>query len=162
MNASPAAWQRLDIEAIALTDLARIRDFVRDSLHAQGAGDVADVAMLAIDEVCANLVMHAFGDGATGRVVIGVGVDEERVHLTVEDAGQPFPPESAPAPDLASDWSERRVGGLGWFFVRELMDECAYTAATTDAGLNCLTLAKRRGQSAPDASGHTTASGPPT
>lgn len=161
MNSLPVEWPRLDISAIALTDLAHIRDFVRETVRAGGAGDVADVAVLVVDEVCANLVQHAFGDAPAGRVVITVGVDEERVHLTIEDAGRPFPPERAPAPDLDSEWPERRVGGLGWFFVQELMDECAYAAGagTSGAGLNRLSLAKRRGLPAPDAGGHTTASG---
>lgn len=154
-------WQTLDIPAIALTDLSRIRSFVRGALDAGGATDVADAVALVVDEVCANLVMHGFGDDAPGRVVIGICLDDDVVRLTIEDAGRPFHPDAAPAPDVDSDWDARRVGGLGWFFVRELMDECRYEAGdgSTGARLNRLTLAKRRGLSASDASGNTSAAG---
>lgn len=156
MSESTADERQLEIAAISLEDLARIRTFVRESLDAGDAAETADTAVLVVDEICANLVMHGFADRAPGRVLVGVRVDAESVRLVIEDAGRPFHPLSAPAPDLDADWSTRQVGGLGWFFVRELMDECTYEAGE---GLNRLTLVKRRGLPAPQTGGHTTASG---
>lgn len=156
MNHSMPEGRQLDIAAIALEDLARIRTFVRESLEAADAGDLADTAVLVVDEICANLVMHGFADRAPGRVIVRVNVEGASVRFTIEDEGRPFHPLSAPQPDLDADWSVRQVGGLGWFFVRELMDECTYEAGN---GLNRLTLVKRRGLPVPEPGGNTTASG---
>jgi serine/threonine-protein kinase RsbW len=150
---SAPEWQRLEIDAISLEDLARIRAFVHDALVSESAEDVSDAAVLVVDEVCANLVMHGYSGGPPGRVRVGVCIEPDMVRLEVEDEGHPFHPDSAPQPDLTTDIETRHVGGLGWFLVRQLMDECTYDVGS---GFNRLTLAKRRGLSASGASGNTT------
>lgn len=155
MNASHTPPHQLDIAAISLEDLARIRTFVRESLEADNAGETADTAVLVVDEICANLVMHGFAEREPGRVLLGVGATPDAVRIVIEDGGRPFHPLSAPQPDLESDWTTRQVGGLGWFFVRQLMDECTYEAGE---GLNRLTLVKRRELPLPE-TGNTTVSG---
>lgn len=153
---SVAEGHELDIAAISLEDLARIRAFVRGALDADDAADLGDTAVLVVDEICANLVMHGFAEREPGRVIVRVRTGVDAVRITIEDAGRPFHPLSAPQPDLESDWSTRQVGGLGWFFVRQLMDECTYEAGD---GLNRLTLVKRRGLPVPESGDNTTASG---
>ena len=45
----------------------------------------------------------------------------------MEDDGIAFDPfTSAPEPDLDASVEERRIGGLGVYFVKTLMDEAAY------------------------------------
>jgi serine/threonine-protein kinase RsbW len=46
--------------------------------------------------------------------------------LTIEDDGPPFDPLSLPPPDVTASLEERRVGGLGVFLVRQMMDEVSY------------------------------------
>jgi len=42
------------------------------------------------------------------------------------DAAPRFDPLSVPEPDLDSDLENRRIGGLGIFLIRQLMDEVSY------------------------------------
>ena len=69
---------------------------------------------------------------------------QQRLKRHAPDRGRPFDPSYAPAPDLDSDWEDRRIGGLGWFLVRQMVDELLYDSTTdTDGPLNRLTLIKR-------------------
>jgi serine/threonine-protein kinase RsbW len=63
------------------------------------------------------------------------------VEAIVEDDGKPFDPLAAPAPDLTG--KDRKPGGVGLHFVRNLMDEVTYTRRD---GTNHLRLMKRLGQ----------------
>jgi anti-sigma regulatory factor (Ser/Thr protein kinase) len=42
------------------------------------------------------------------------------------DSGSPFDPREAPEPDLDSNTTERRVGGLGLFLVRRFASALEY------------------------------------
>ncbi|MES2521979.1 MAG: ATP-binding protein [Gemmatimonadota bacterium] len=158
MTASVAAWQRLSLPVITLDDLDGIRRFVRVALPVETHGGVTEAVVLALDEVCANLAMHGYAGRTPGGADIAIQSDHDAVRIVVEDAGVPFHPDSAPEPDLESDWQERRVGGLGWFFVRQIMDECTYE---TDAGTNRLTLVKLRGPATTAAPDSTNTQGDP-
>jgi serine/threonine-protein kinase RsbW len=46
--------------------------------------------------------------------------------MTVEDDGPQFDPLLLPPPDLTASLAERRVGGLGVFLVRQMMDAVSY------------------------------------
>jgi anti-sigma regulatory factor (Ser/Thr protein kinase) len=42
------------------------------------------------------------------------------------------------------DWQERAVGGLGWFLVRQMVDDIQYeSSADAEGAFNRLTLVKR-------------------
>lgn len=95
---------------------------------------------LAIEEVFVNLVHHGYKD-APGPVALALQTFTDRVAVTIHDHAPPFPPEQAPRPQLDQDWVTRPIGGLGWHFIRELMDEIRYAADPKEG--NVLTLVKR-------------------
>ena len=61
--------------------------------------------------------------------------------VTIRDRGKPFDPSSVPSPDLEADLDKRRVGGLGIYFMRKLMDEVSYNFDAKKG--NELTMRKR-------------------
>ena len=61
--------------------------------------------------------------------------------ITIEDQAKPFDPGSIPEPHLNTSLEEIQVGGLGLFFMRQVMDAVEFT---TDDGSNKLVLVKRR------------------
>lgn len=138
---SGAGWYHWVSPAMTLADLEAVRVFARGVLSSEGGDDVTEPVVLALDEVCANLVMHGYGEAAGGHVAIAIHVTPSEVRIVVEDRARAFHPDAAPPPDMSTEWRERQVGGLGWFLVRELMDE--YTYESLDTG-NRLTLVKRR------------------
>jgi anti-anti-sigma factor len=101
---------------------------------------------LAVEEVLMNIINHGYPPGTGGPVTLQVAAAPGSVTVTVLDEARPFAPERAPAPDLASGWESRPIGGLGWYLVHKLMDEVRHRPR--DAQGNELTLRKRFGPAA--------------
>lgn len=139
----------LALSPLTLDRLGDIRQFLRVTLAELGCAGVTDAMVLAVDEVCANLVEHATDGIAPGPTRVSVRRTGEDAIIVVEDRGHPFDPADAPAPDLTSDWIDRPIGGLGWFLVKQMVDEVHYDSASSPQGmLNRLTLIKRGAASA--------------
>lgn len=96
---------------------------------------------LSLEELFMNVAMHGTSDAASPpRVRMSLNRCVDRVELVFRDEGSPFDPLSLPPPDLSEDIESRRVGGLGVFLVREMMDEVEYRL---EDGWNCMRIAKR-------------------
>lgn len=116
--------------------------FVRDACDRHGVDASSGVALrLAIEEICTNLMRHAYRGREPGPIEVAVAGGPGRVVVTVTDFAPPFSPDQAPAPDLDASWEERRIGGLGWHLVKSVVDEVRYEADAS-AG-NRLTLVKK-------------------
>ena len=104
------------------------------------AGLPADVTFrlaLALDEIVANVIRHAFDDDAEHQILVTLDVADGHVTATVVDDGSAFDPREAPLPDLDAPLEERQAGGLGMHLVRETMDEIDYRR---EDGRNVLTV----------------------
>ncbi len=144
--------RELALTPLSLDRLAEIRAFLSRSLTELGCPGSIDAFVLAVDEICANLVQHAEVGVFPGPTRVTVRRDGKDAIITVEDRGRPFDPADAPAPDLTSDWEDRPVGGLGWYLVKQVVDELSYVSTpVVDGVLNRLTLTKRNVASDGDA-----------
>jgi len=99
-----------------------------DAIEAQLAdGDVPQAAvapvLIACDEILSNVVNHG---GADAGVEVAVRVRDGRVDVEVVDAGAPFDPTAAATPDTDLALEDRKIGGLGIYLVREMMDRVDY------------------------------------
>jgi serine/threonine-protein kinase RsbW len=101
---------------------------------------------LALEEVFMNVVMHGSPAGRVGRVEVFLALVDQAVTLTVEDDGPPFDPLLLPAPDITAGLESRRVGGLGVFLVRQVMDNVRYQRRET---MNQLQMTKNLAGVAP-------------
>jgi serine/threonine-protein kinase RsbW len=81
---------------------------------------------LALEEIFMNVVMHGSPAGSQNRVEVCLALVDDNLTLAVEDQGPPFDPLTVPAPDTRAPLEQRRVGGLGVYFVRQLMDAVSY------------------------------------
>src|SRR5712671_3448147 len=81
---------------------------------------------IALEEVFMNVVTHGTPAGRQGRVEICLALADDNLTLAVEDDGPPFDPLLLPTPDINAGLEERQVGGLGVYFVRQLMDAVSY------------------------------------
>jgi len=134
----------LALSPLSLDRLAEIRQFLARSLTDLGCASSVDGFVLAVDEICANLVQHADVADFPGPTRVTVRRSGPDAIITVEDRGRPFDPANAPAPDLTSGWEDRPVGGLGWYLVRQMVDDLTYESSPdSDGVLNRLTLIKR-------------------
>jgi serine/threonine-protein kinase RsbW len=81
---------------------------------------------LALEEIFMNVVMHGSPAGPTPRVEVSLALCDGCLTLMIEDDGPSFDPLSLAAPDVTASLEERRVGGLGVYLVRQMMDEVCY------------------------------------
>ena len=94
---------------------------------------------LAVEEALANTILHGYRD-TTGEVSIAILATQEAVQVRIEDHAPPFDPLSLPEPERGSDLARRRIGGLGVYLMRQVVDEVRYQYIE---GKNVLTLTKR-------------------
>lgn len=137
---------RREIERAAIPEsLEAIRDFIEGSCREARVGKAAAHGLVvAVDEACNNIVEHGYAGEKPGPIGVSFDAEEERIVVAITDRGRAFDPKDAPAPDLHSDWKERRVGGLGWHLIRQFVDEIRYDPDAENG--NRLTLVKRVGR----------------
>jgi len=123
--------------------LDEIREFVGDIARRGGFGD-KDVynIQLATDEAASNIIEHAYEDTADGVLDLSCGMDRNTITIILIDYGISFDPSVVPLPDLKADLSERKIGGLGIFLMRKLMDEVHYEPRKDKS--NVLTMIKHK------------------
>ena len=123
--------------------LDEIREFVGEIARNGGFGekDVYNI-QLATDEAASNIIEHAYEGVSDGVLDLSCGIENEGIRIILIDYGEPFDPSAIPMPDLKADLSDRKIGGLGIFLMRKLMDEVHYEPR--DDKSNVLTMIKRK------------------
>jgi anti-sigma regulatory factor (Ser/Thr protein kinase) len=123
--------------------LDEIREFVGEIARAGGfdAKDVYNI-QLAADEAASNIIEHAYEGVSNGLLELSCGVKGATITIVLVDHGASFDPSAIPLPDLKADLSERKIGGLGIFLMRKLMDEVHYETRPNKS--NVLTMIKRK------------------
>lgn len=108
-------------------NLSQIREFIRSAAAQVGMkpGITEDI-MLAVDEACTNIIKHAYKSVQDGEILIKLRYDDHKFTITITDYGKSFHPESVPDPDLQKYYRQHRVGGLGMYLMKSLMDEVKY------------------------------------
>lgn len=81
---------------------------------------------LATEEVLVNIINYAYPERSGDVEVSCRREDATRFVIEISDNGIPFDPLSLPEPNFSTDILDRKVGGLGVFFIRKMMDEVLY------------------------------------
>ena len=112
----PAKMENLENLVEFVTDQARKAEFP-DSRTAE--------IRLVAEEVLVNIFSYAYPETG-GDVFIGCIRGEDILIFDVQDNGIPFNILTVPDPDITSCLSDRCVGGLGIYFVKEMATEARY------------------------------------
>ena len=125
--------------------LDEIRDFVGKVARKGGFSekDIYNI-QLATDEAASNIIEHAYEGVSDGVLDLSCGITGDGITIILIDYGESFDPSAVPMPNLKADLSERKIGGLGIFLMRKLMDEVHYEPRKD--GSNVLLMRKRRKQ----------------
>jgi serine/threonine-protein kinase RsbW len=86
----------------------------------------SNLMKLVLDEVLSNIVAYAYDTPECGVIDVELAYANHELTATVEDDGKPFDPLQHPQPDIRGALKDRKQGGLGIFFVRNLIDSVAY------------------------------------
>jgi len=127
-------------------NLDEIGEFVGEEARRVGFSDKEIYSIqLAADEASSNIIEHAYAGVDNGKIEIDCSIFDGGLKVVMRDQGKPFNPSSVPEPNVKADLSERKIGGLGMYLMRKLMDEVSY-ASSAETG-NVLTMVKRVGDS---------------
>jgi len=123
--------------------LDEIREFVGAIARDGGFSD-KDVynIQLATDEAASNIIEHAYEKISDGVLELSCGMRDDLMTIVLIDHGESFDPSEIPLPDLKADLSNRKIGGLGIFLMRKLMDDVHYEVKPNNS--NVLTMIKRK------------------
>ena len=110
-------------------NLSAIRDFVYAAAAEIGIpSEVIDNIILAVDEACTNIIKHAYKSYPEGEITIKIKYTDKKFTIVIIDHGTPFQPETIPDPDLQKYYRQHRIGGLGMYLMKSLMDEVKYVS----------------------------------
>jgi serine/threonine-protein kinase RsbW len=131
---------RLTIDS-RLPEIRRATDLVEEfrARHDLPARD-ADALCVVLDELISNSIRHGLGEVPGHDISVALDYAGGEITVEIEDDGVAFDPTAAPAPVLAGTLAERKLGGLGIAFVRNLTDSIEYRRV---AERNRVTLRRR-------------------
>ncbi len=122
------------------SELTNVRQFVSNMLDDHGIPDLqAHKLMLAVDEVCANLIIHANNCNPSSTIALDMKFTNEEIIFTFTDKGVGLDINNYQAPSMDEIVSSRRQGGLGLMLVNRIMDKIEFT---TEKNYNICRLRK--------------------
>jgi anti-anti-sigma factor len=136
-----AVERRLTIPGV-LERIAEACDFVVQAAEAAQLDDRAVYyCQMAVDEWCTNIVEHSYSNQDKQQHIEIVCESKPRyLSITIIDEGSQFDPRILPLDEPSKLLEEREPGGLGWYFIRKVMDDVHYEYKH---GRNQLTMVKR-------------------
>ncbi|MFA5099258.1 MAG: SpoIIE family protein phosphatase [Candidatus Omnitrophota bacterium] len=122
-----------------IENLEKMFAFIREGAGRQGfIQEHIDKIQLACEEALVNVISYAY-PGKSGDVEITYLNNASFLEISIIDSGIPFDPLSLPDPDIRASMGDRKIGGLGIFMMKKIMDEVRYKR---DGERNILTLVK--------------------
>lgn len=81
---------------------------------------------LVAEEALVNVFVHGYAKDQGQVEVRCLASDDQALTIEIRDTGVSFDPFSLAEPDLQSDLSKRKIGGMGVFMIRKMTDHVAY------------------------------------
>lgn len=104
--------------------LSTIRDFVKSRLRdLQVTGPVSHQIVLAVDEACANCMIHQHQCDNTSTIEIAIYREHETLYTEIKDTGKAFPLDEYQPKQVTDIIEQRGKGGLGINLIHRIMDE---------------------------------------
>tara|TARA_B100000927_G_C16421398_1_gene451538 strand:+ start:697 stop:1107 length:411 start_codon:yes stop_codon:yes gene_type:complete len=112
------------------SSLKEIRVFAREVLSKDEIfKSTKDDVVLALAEAAQNIVKHAYNGAATSdNLKIEISYNNNQLKIDLYDKGEPAIPTNIKPRDV----DDIKPGGLGTFFIGQIMDEVLFKTAATD------------------------------
>lgn len=105
--------------------LGEIREFLQRVLSENSIPEVTiNSLVLAVDEVCANLIIHSHNCNPEDHIELKVRVSgKSKITFDIIDHGVGFNIGDYQEPSISDIVKQKRKGGIGLMLVRRIMDE---------------------------------------
>lgn len=121
--------------------LSELRAFLQQALGKATLNEIEKHQVtLAVEEVCANLIIHSHGCNPKDIIQLEIKDSANSVIFEISDRGKAFNILDYEVPDLKKVLLEKRKGGLGIILVKKIMDEIEFESKN---GTNTCRLIKR-------------------
>ena len=116
--------------SVESSSLKEIRNFAREVLTKDPIFENSkDDVVLALAEAAQNIVKHAYNGQPTGdKMRVEISFNEKQLIIELFDKGSPVIPENIKPRKL----DDIKAGGLGTFFIGQIMDEVVFKTSATD------------------------------
>ena len=94
---------------------------------------------LVLEEMVSNIIFYAYPAGAEATIELATESDGKVLTFLLSDQGREFDPTQMDTPDLDINPAERKLGGMGIYIVKNIMDCVTYQRME---GRNLLTMKK--------------------
>jgi anti-sigma regulatory factor (Ser/Thr protein kinase) len=137
-NSADAACDCLTVKA-DISSLDSLQRFAATCLTRFG-GPVTLLSKieLVLEELLVNVFDYAYPGDTSGQVTLHCLVQEGKLLFVIKDQGVAFDPLASESVDTSLDIDQRRIGGLGIYLVRNMVDSIFYERQD---GSNVLTVA---------------------
>jgi len=122
--------------------LREVRSFVNKVLHEYAISEIEiNKLILAVDEICANLIIHSHECNPKDSIELMIHVKEnESITFEISDQGLGFNNNNYKEPSIQEIVQERRKGGIGLLLVKRIMDQVEFT---NEDNLNICRMVKK-------------------
>ena len=116
--------------SVESSSLKEIRNFAREVLAKDPVFKSSmDDVVLALAEAAQNIVKHAYNGQPSGDIMrVEIKFDDKQLVVELFDKGNPAIPQNIKPRRL----DDIRAGGLGTFFIGQIMDEVIFKTSATD------------------------------
>jgi serine/threonine-protein kinase RsbW len=115
----------------SIKNLKEIRSFVDKRLKELYVSEMEiNMMVLAVDEICANLIIHANTPDEDQHLEVKIKDESEGVAFEISDIsdkGEAFNFNNYQVPELNDIVKNKRKGGLGLMLVKRIMDKIEFT-----------------------------------
>ncbi len=112
-------------------NLADVRQFIADSLLETTLSDMQKSALvLAVDEVCANVIIHSADCDCKKTLEVFVEITKNEAIFDVIDKGVGYDLRNHKSPRLEEIIETKRKGGVGLLLVQKIMDKIDFIPNT--------------------------------
>ncbi len=105
-----------------------VYDFLREFIDEMNFDSkIKGSVLLSAEEIFVNIARYAY-PGSGGDVLVDIEFEPEKriLQINFKDSGVPFDPTKWETPNIHQGFKDRKIGGLGIFMVRNMMDEMQY------------------------------------
>ena len=114
-------------------NLSKIRSFVSEVLHHFDLTEVEiNNMVLAVDEVCANLIIHSYKCNPDEEIEVDITTEtNHKIVFDILDRGEGFDIRNHKEPVIEDIIKSKRKGGVGLMLVKKIMDEIDFVPTKT-------------------------------